>query len=516
MCINQRFVRNQYTGKSILVKCGHCPACLQEKANKRRFRLLNHKIDGYDVYFFHLTYEDSFLPFFYIDDVCEVGDRVPIYRRMDVDVSFSKYQKKLVYNYLYDYDNPDRNISEFEVLPYTIAELTKLHEVSDDGRIGVLVYSDVQKFFKRLRSRLNRIPDVSKVLAQRPLYYFVTGEYGENFSRPHWHILLYVPALPSKYGFEFFKSTCVSCWPYAYDYVTERRFEYAVAPETYVSRYVNCSVDVSPFLLRSQIRPVWHYSHNFGTFNPSFYLRSMLEKIRKRNFEYIQKYPLKNGRCRDIALPFPSYVTSRFFPDFKGRFRLSYTTMHCLISNVLAEKIRDVLPYTFRSDRKITRIDKSIIRLSYHTFKSSNIWQSDNYLARTLQIPIGDVYQVRKVLHRCYNLYLYVLGLCDNLANRLQYADDFIAYLQAKFRYFMIHQFDKSLERDVLQSYDDIAIVAHCKPDLFKSAFPGYSLDSPWIVSPNKFVDTLNRTHELNDTYNLYVKSKKMTLCQKS
>ena len=41
MCTNLRWIRNKYTDTRILVTCGHCKACLQEKANKRATRLKN-------------------------------------------------------------------------------------------------------------------------------------------------------------------------------------------------------------------------------------------------------------------------------------------------------------------------------------------------------------------------------------------------------------------------------------------------------------------------------------------
>ena len=44
-----------------------------------------------------------------------------------------------------------------------------------------LVKKDLQDFFKRLRKRLGK----------RKIKYFATGEYGEEFGRPHYHIIMY-------------------------------------------------------------------------------------------------------------------------------------------------------------------------------------------------------------------------------------------------------------------------------------------------------------------------------------
>ena len=39
MCVNQYLTHNIYTGRDLYVKCGKCPACLQEKAAHRLSRI---------------------------------------------------------------------------------------------------------------------------------------------------------------------------------------------------------------------------------------------------------------------------------------------------------------------------------------------------------------------------------------------------------------------------------------------------------------------------------------------
>lgn len=50
---------------------------------------------------------------------------------------------------------------------------------------GSLQYEDVTKFIKKLRKVLSLTPYKNKIK------YFRVGEYGENFSRPHYHIILF-------------------------------------------------------------------------------------------------------------------------------------------------------------------------------------------------------------------------------------------------------------------------------------------------------------------------------------
>ncbi|AXQ65723.1 MAG: replication initiator protein [Microviridae sp.] len=51
---------------------------------------------------------------------------------------------------------------------------------------GTLIKKDFQKFIKRLRHQLKKIPGW-----QPPLRYYAAGEYGEKSSRPHYHAILY-------------------------------------------------------------------------------------------------------------------------------------------------------------------------------------------------------------------------------------------------------------------------------------------------------------------------------------
>lgn len=57
--------------------------------------------------------------------------------------------------------------------------LTLTYGGGDTERAAVLTYSDVQKFFKRLRR------------AGYPMKYFAVGEYGSAKGRSHWHIIIY-------------------------------------------------------------------------------------------------------------------------------------------------------------------------------------------------------------------------------------------------------------------------------------------------------------------------------------
>ena len=65
MCVNQYLTHNIYTGRDLYVKCGKCPACLQEKAAHRLSRIKNTMNDSLECAMLSLTYNRWSAP--YID-----------------------------------------------------------------------------------------------------------------------------------------------------------------------------------------------------------------------------------------------------------------------------------------------------------------------------------------------------------------------------------------------------------------------------------------------------------------
>lgn len=95
---------------------------------------------------------------------------------------------------------------------------------------GSLNYSDYQKFMKRLRKRLG------------PARFYMCGEYGENFGRPHFHSILFGVSFPDRKPFKLSPSGSMiyrsaileDLWPFGFSSTAEVTFESAA----YVARYV--------------------------------------------------------------------------------------------------------------------------------------------------------------------------------------------------------------------------------------------------------------------------------------
>lgn len=102
-----------------------------------------------------------------------------------------------------------------------------------------LRYSDYQKFFKRLRKQYAYF-DV-RTWSYAPRYY-MCGEYGEQFSRPHFHACVFGCDFPDREYFRtnqsgsrlYTSKTLEKLWPYGYSSVGDVTFESAA----YVARYV--------------------------------------------------------------------------------------------------------------------------------------------------------------------------------------------------------------------------------------------------------------------------------------
>lgn len=103
-----------------------------------------------------------------------------------------------------------------------------------------LHYEDFQKFMKRLRKEVKGI-DVD-AFGKRPIRYYMAGEYGENFGRPHFHACIFNFDFDDKKlwkttgsGSKIYRSEALErLWPFGYSSVGDVTFESAA----YVARYI--------------------------------------------------------------------------------------------------------------------------------------------------------------------------------------------------------------------------------------------------------------------------------------
>lgn len=272
MCTNTKLIRNRWTGRTIRVKCGKCPACVQQKAAARANRIRNSSRYGYIALFVTLTYANEFIPYVYRHNVQKDVD-IPIYRD-----STARLLKSGIFKF-----NPGTKVvdvinSDFDDFGNSLSLCKDLKNYY--GRIGVCYYPDLQDFLKRLRINLQRHYEINF-----PLSYFACSEYGGRSYRPHFHLLIFVP---THYVNEV-KSCIYESWPYDYRGTKRLSVEVARNAASYVSSYVNCSSSFPPFLQTSPIKQKHSYSQNFGVYMECFTLSSILEKTDKRDLHYYRE-----------------------------------------------------------------------------------------------------------------------------------------------------------------------------------------------------------------------------------
>ena len=314
MCDHSKYVYNKYLHKTIFVSCGKCEACLQEKANARALRIRNHN-DGKLCLFIMLSYDNRFVPYVSVESVLNIhpssfdelgrsSGSISVYR--DFDVRHYRDKKIITKNLKLLTTFP---ASAFRSYCYDIPVLRK-----KSGCVGVILWSDVQNFIKRLRINLERNGINNKIT------YFAVGEYGSKKKswRPHFHLLVYF----EEGSFETLQSVIVKSWPYGDMLKSDKRIQVAVDASGYVASYVNKSADLPNILASNPIRQKHSHSLFFGSNVHGFTLPSILEKADRHDMSYCREV-LENGTPVFRNLPVPKYVISRYFPRFKGDFSLS-------------------------------------------------------------------------------------------------------------------------------------------------------------------------------------------------
>lgn len=320
MCTNQRLIKSPYMRRPMYVKCGYCPACMQEKAQKRVNRIHNTANSEFVCFMVALTYSQHCAPYILRSDmenlVSHNVSSIPIYR----DCKVRKVRKPSDFN---DYNQVYKFIYERQLLDeldYVDTSMNSSEGLKDlkkeEGKIGICVYKDYQDFAARFRLNLKRHYNY-----ENELFIYACSEYGVKSLRPHFHLLIF----GNKADKEKLRNAIYESWPFS----NLRRFPKAVQESyrsaSYVASYVN-SDSKFPRFFKVYKRPKHSYSKGFGTLNPDFELSKILEKIERG---YLAYSCLKNinGIPTKYDVPIPSYVLNRFFPKFKGYARISVPSL---------------------------------------------------------------------------------------------------------------------------------------------------------------------------------------------
>lgn len=179
-------------------------------------------------YFVTLTYDNEHVPFIY----------------EDMDGFIFRGQGENV-----------EQIDSFDELVDWSINYKKLTNHCFDKAIGVLYFYDVQCFFKRFRKY------IKKHYGKREFKYFLVGEYGTYYARPHYHIVI----MSDELLYDECQSACVECWKMhdwsrfwkadeEGNFVNEGCKQCTEGCAAYISSYVNSNSNNVPISLYKTFR----------------------------------------------------------------------------------------------------------------------------------------------------------------------------------------------------------------------------------------------------------------------
>ena len=346
MCINKKRYFNKWSHSWIYSDCGHCPACQQQKANRRTQRIKSAVYDGYVNLFVTLTYRNINIPYVLKNELQGNPGKINIYR----DCSVRRVRFGSDYQIIYKYIREKTILRQVDCFKYSIfpsvkdiRQLSKLRGQGDSNKVGVLFFKDLQDFLKRLRVNAERHYNVTK-----PIYTFNCSEYGPSTQRPHFHLLISVP----QENLAQLQSAIVESWPYDSRIKSAQSIQIARNVASYVSSYVNRGSSFPKFLDNQAFRPRHSFSKGYGLQNPAFSLESLLDAFGRQDLRYLVSVGSSSSPARSVL--FPKFVCDRYFAKCYGYSRLSYDEISQLCTDVDGFfNTSDVVPRMYLKTRVI-------------------------------------------------------------------------------------------------------------------------------------------------------------------
>lgn len=407
MCLNRYNVFNKYTGHVLLVDCGKCVECKVKKANINCSKIVADFELGYNYYFVTLTYNNRYVPYVLHQSIkCGL---VPVYRNNN------KIKDIIISEKLVDLD-----------------KLVMLRNHYIFGAVGVLVWDDLTKFFKRLRKNL-KLKDNGFTFS-----YFAVSEYGETFYRPHFHILF-----KTKVSLEVFKDSVTSCWSFCDWNSVPRGFESAISPQKYLSLYVSSTIHLPSFLRLNDTCPKKSHSLHFGFGKDEFSLAAVFHSAEKHNLTYYRPSSSPTSSSPGSFVPYPTYVLHRYFPKYKGFSRLSFDDFFFLAKslNIHDKGNTNVQYYPPIGKEIISQCLVYTAGLNNRLFKILSLLRYTNDDVKSTLHAINRAYQYAKELNVDFEYYLrvwynvYVIIFSQSIRESLTSTTDFANY------YFNINEF---------------------------------------------------------------------------
>lgn len=369
-CEHPKKIRTR-DGRSMVVSCGKCLSCIVQK-QKSKTLVCNEQEKLYKyTHFITLTYSPKYVP------KAEV-----------LYLTTEPLQGRKQYVELYD-------VETGVFLSSCHCSHKKVKAVvsrSDDGFLHYARYSDVQKFLKRLRRKI----ELNKLYKNEKIKFYCVSEYGPRNFRPHFHILLYhnCPELAQDLA-----KIVRSSWPLGYNYTSLSKGHCA----SYVASYVNSIVSLPKVLQTSSTNPksshsscmalplseekfakiyknepfrlVRYVESNFnGIQSTSAPWRSFKNYLFPKCFGYSYKSISERYRTYNVL-----FAVRRKYGKEKTISELSECVLSAALSDELPMSIKNVL---FR------QVDESFILPTFDIIKQ-RLYQSNHFflLCKTFDVP---------------------------------------------------------------------------------------------------------------------------------
>ena len=331
-CLNPQFVRNKYTGETILSSCGKCEACANRKASLYTLKCqLESESHAYCM-FVTLTYNQVSIPLM-----------MPKY------IGFETYTKADGSTYIH---NKYENDVLVELTPRlgrgTILGTSDLGYLSSQSLLAKcqtfnlyphLSKRDLQLFIKRLRKHASKI-------STDKIRYFAAGEYGPVHFRPHYHLLLW---FSDKTLYKAIHEIIHKSWSYGRIDVETSRGKSA----SYVAKYVTSNSVLPRIFKQKSVSPFCLHSAHLG----EMVLKQDKETIYQQTFE---DFSYRCCQVNDNHQQFFvwSSLSSWYFPKCKGfstrtsslnyyAYRLYATTRDWTKKTLVANQARYILNTLF-------------------------------------------------------------------------------------------------------------------------------------------------------------------------
>lgn len=411
-CEHPKKIRTR-DGRSMVVSCGKCLSCIVQR-QKSKTLVCNEQEKLYKyTHFVTLTYAPEYVP------KAEV-----------LYLTTEPINGRRQYVELYDVD--DGLFLGSAHCPHH--KVKAVVSRSGDGYLHYARYSDVQKFIKRLRRKI----DLNNLYKNEKIKYYCVSEYGPRNFRPHFHLLLYhnCPELAQ----DMAKIVC-SSWTYGYHYTTLSKGHCS----SYVASYVNSFVSLPAVLQICSTYPKCSHSSCMGLPLSEEEFKEIYKNEPSRLVRYV-KHDF-NG-LRSSSAPWRSFK-AYLFPKCYGYSHKSLSERYRTYNVLFAVKRK------YGKEKSISELSDIILRAALNdqlplSIKNVLFRQvDDTFIVPTLDIIKQRLYQSNHFNLLCKKFAIPPLKLVSNIDTFYSRLD----YQNLKEQYQLVEESQKILSPSDYELY---------------------------------------------------------------